>query len=131
MDQNINYEISEKEDSINISYYNGSNYLEDVLDEFDKIELDQTNDNIFINDDELYTSMNNYEMNYTVKQLQVILEYYGLKNKKMKKEDLIYEISLFEENYENMETVMKRKEMWYYMEELKNDKFMKKFVFGF
>ena len=131
MDQNINYEISEKEDSINISYYNGSNYLEDVLDEFDKIELDQTNDNIFINDDELYTSMNNYEMNYTVKQLQVILEYYGLKNKKMKKEDLIYEILLFEENYENMETVMKRKEMWYYMEELKNDKFMKKFVFGF
>jgi hypothetical protein len=35
---------------------------------------------------------------------------------------------VFEKNIENMETVIKRKELWFYLDELKADKIMKKFV---
>jgi hypothetical protein len=37
-------------------------------------------------------------------------------------------ILLFENNMDNYEVVIRRKELWYYINELKNDKIMKKFV---
>ena len=74
----------------------------------------------------------NYDLNFTIKQLTQICEYYNLskdiKLNKMKKQDIIEQIVLFEHSYENYNTVLKRKEMWYYMGELKNDKLMKKMV---
>ncbi len=47
---------------------------------------------------------------------------------KMKKQDIIEQIILYENNTDNIEMVIKRKELWYYMSELKNDKIMKRFV---
>ena len=46
----------------------------------------------------------------------------------MKKQDIIEQIILYENNTDNIEMVIKRKELWYYMGELKNDKIMKRFV---
>ena len=67
-----------------------------------------------------------------MKQLLLICEYYGISKdirvNKLKKQDIIEQIILFEKNMENIEITIKRKEMWYYMSELKNDKMMKKFV---
>ena len=34
----------------------------------------------------------------------------------------------FETNYENQDIVSKRKNLWFYINELKNDKFMKKYI---
>ncbi len=74
----------------------------------------------------------NYNINYTVKQLMDICDYYEflkrVKTGKFNKEQIIDEIIDFEFNPENEEIVVKRKMMWYYIKELKNDKFMKKFV---
>ena len=76
--------------------------------------------------------MKDYEINFNVKQLLLICEYYGISKdirvNKLKKQDIIEQIILFEKNMENIEITIKRKEMWYYMSELKNDKMMKKFV---
>ena len=76
--------------------------------------------------------MKDYELNFNVKQLLLICEYYGISKdirvNKLKKQDIIEQIILFEKNMENIEITIKRKEMWYYMSELKNDKMMKKFV---
>jgi Mg2+/Co2+ transporter CorB len=76
--------------------------------------------------------MKNYELNFNVKQLLLICEYYVLlkdvKMNKMKKQDIIEQIILYENNTDNIEMVIKRKELWYYMSELKNDKIMKRFV---
>jgi hypothetical protein len=69
-----------------------------------------------------------YELNYTIKQLQVICEYYNLSTNKLKKKDMIEMIVAFEVNEDNLEIYMKRRELWYYMNELKSDKFMRKFV---
>lgn len=82
--------------------------------------------------DDIFLEMKDYEMNYTVKQLMLICEYYDIlkdiRANKAKKQDIIEQILLFEKNMENVEITMKRKELWYYINELKNDKMMKKFV---
>lgn len=75
----------------------------------------------------------NYTENYTVKELLLICEYYGiakeLKAKKCNKEIIIEFLVDFESKTANAETVCKRKNMWFYMNELKSDKFMKKYIF--
>jgi hypothetical protein len=86
------------------------------------------------------SELKNYELNFTIKQLLLICDYYGLtkqtktieyygsKAKKMKKQDIITLIIMFENDTENIEIVIKRKEFWFYLDQLKDDKIMKKFV---
>jgi hypothetical protein len=73
-----------------------------------------------------------YEINYTLKQLLRICDYYGItkeiKANKLKKEDIISFLIDFEENVNNTIIVYKREQLWFYMNELKNDNFMKKFL---
>ena len=79
--------------------------------------------------EDMYLDYCNYEMNFNVKQLIIIGEYYGLKNiKKANKLAIIYTIIEFENNVENHEIVSRRKILWSYIDELKKDKFMKKYI---
>jgi len=131
--ENITYEF--KDDS-----FSNENLceIEQLLSEFEQIGsinnyIDSaTNDRICFEHDDMYSEMVNYDMNYTVKQLLLICEYYGLmkdvRTNKMKKQDVIEQILLFEASTENYQVVTKRKELWYYMNELKNDKMLKKFI---
>jgi hypothetical protein len=74
----------------------------------------------------------NYHENFTVKELLLICDYYGfaknVKNSKLNKEQLIETLVAFESDPNNSEIVFKRQNMWFYINELKHDKFMKKFV---
>jgi len=107
-----------------------------ALDMTNILGLDNTiNNSICANEnimDTMYPEIVNYKINYTVKQLLQICEYYNIsKNIKLikaNKDEIITNIVLFETNSENYEIVIKRKQMWYYIEELKNDRFMKKFI---
>ena len=81
-----------------------------------------------IQDAKVFMDMKDYEMNYNVKQLCLICEYYGIRITKQKKQEIIEQIVIFENTMENIVVTMKRKELWYYINELKNDKMMKKFV---
>ena len=87
---------------------------------------------VFKDEDELYTKIIHYEINYTVKQLLLICDYYGiakdLRVTKCNKSDILNTLIVYENNIENLERVNKRKKLWYYMDELKKDKFMKKYV---
>ena len=87
---------------------------------------------IFKDQDNIYTKLIHYDINYTVKQLLLICEYYGiakdLRITKCNKSDILNTLIIYENNIENLENVNKRKKLWYYMTELKNDKFMKKYV---
>jgi hypothetical protein len=95
--------------------------LQDQLNDFD-IDFNS------IQDAKVFMDMKDYELNYNVKQLSLICEYYGLRITKQKKQDIIEQIVIFENTMENIVITMKRKELWYYINELKNDKMMKKFV---
>ena len=70
----------------------------------------------------------NYQTNYTRKQLNRIAEYYQISKRKKKKHELIQDIVLYEKNPENIEIVFKRKKLWAYMQEIKNDSFLSKFL---
>lgn len=85
------------------------------------------------NDDEIFVSMKDYDLNYSVKQLLLICDYYAIskgamKTNKMKKQDIIEQVVLFEHDTNNGEIVERRKRMWFYINELKEDKFMKKYI---
>ena len=51
-----------------------------------------------------------------------------MKNNKYNKEQIIDFLVSFESDIKNSDIVFKRQNMWFYMNELKNDRFMKKFV---
>jgi hypothetical protein len=136
MDNNTNENITYEFKDDNLSNENLCE-IEKLLSDFEQINyintaIDSNSNRICIEDDDMYTEMVNYDMNYTVKQLLLICDYYGLmkdvRTNKMKKQDVIEQILLFENNMENYEVVVRRKELWYYINELKNDKMMKKFI---
>jgi len=115
----------------NITFFLDDEQIDDFLDlnelENQLNEINMSN----IQDDDIFIEMKNYELNFNVKQLMLICEYYEMKDiraNKLKKQDIIEQIILFETNPENIELTTKRKELWYYIDELKNDKMMKKFV---
>lgn len=87
--------------------------------------------NIFDSDVQLSRNIN-YETNFTVKELMLIADYYGLskelKNSKANKLDIINAIVNFECNPINYDKVITREKMWFYINELKNDKHMKKYI---
>lgn len=115
----------------NITFFLDENQCGEFLDlntlENELNEIDMTS----IQNDDIFIEIKNYELNFNVKQLMLICEYYNLKDikvNKLKKQDIIEQIVLFETDPENIEIVTKRKELWYYIDELKNDKIMKRFV---
>jgi gamma-glutamylcyclotransferase (GGCT)/AIG2-like uncharacterized protein YtfP len=123
-----------KEDNVDELAANEEFYLEGILEKVNNIEMSGSNhhghDNADVSD--LYfAQMRDYDLNYTAKQLSIICEYYEIKAAKMKKVDIIHAIVAFENNYDNIEVVMRRQQMWHYIQELKADKFMKKFIFFF
>ena len=73
-----------------------------------------------------------YNDNYTVKELLLICDYYSISKElklfKCNKEKIIQSLVEFETFQSNNDIVLKRKQLWFYINELKNDKIMKKFV---
>jgi hypothetical protein len=127
MSNNNNY----NEQNVSISYY---------IEEIENQEKEEINIEEFIAeienqefDDDLYVpKMINYHENYTVRDLLLICDYYGfakeLKSNKCNKDQIIEILVSFESNLDNSDIVFKRQNMWFYINELKNDKFMKKFL---
>lgn len=69
-----------------------------------------------------------YETNYTVKMLRHIMDYYKLDRKKLLKTEMINKIIDFEQNYENIEIVEKRRYMWSIIDEIKDDEYLSKYI---
>ena len=69
-----------------------------------------------------------YQTNYTKKQLDRIADYYGISKRKKKKDKLVEDIVIFEKFSENVTLVYKRKKLWSYIDEIKKDKYLSKFL---
>jgi hypothetical protein len=82
-----------------------------------------------INDFDIYIEAYN---NYNMKTLTHIANYYNIikkeKKKKMLKQELIYNIVLFETDEKNYPIVYKYREMIQKIEDLKNDKYFSSFI---
>jgi hypothetical protein len=115
-------------DETSLDYKNENNIINDLLDDFD-----YTNQINNLTREEVIESLSiEYKINYNVKDLLLICEYYGiakeLKVQKFCKEMIIYFLIDFENDPLNNTIVLQRKKMWRCMNMLKNDKFMKKYV---
>ena len=123
--------MSTNEQDIAISFY-VQEIEQQNENNFDINELMAQIENTELNNDLSIPQMINYNENYTLKELLTICEYYGfakeLKNNKYNKELIIDFLVTFESDINNSDIVFKRQNMWFYINELKNDKFMKKFV---
>ena len=106
---------------------------EENINEQNEFNMDELLDEIHNSDqDILVPQMIHYKENFTNKELLLICEYYGiakeLKANKCNKDIIVQFLVNFESNLENYEVVCKRQNAWFYINELKNDKFMKKYV---
>jgi hypothetical protein len=112
-------EISNKPEELNLNAF-----LTD-FEQMDVVTHGEASSDYFL------AQMSEYDMNYNLKQLCMIYEYYNLgKVSKLKKADMIQAIVLFEHELDNYEIVMRRQQLWHYLEELKADKFMKRFIWS-
>jgi DNA-binding LytR/AlgR family response regulator len=104
--------------------------FEDILKNFEEIEFKPSNTDEKLLYDDYLINVVNYDLNNTVKQLTLICDFYKLKipKGKTKKQEIIEKIMYFENDESNVEIVTKRKFLWYCMNELKNNNFMKKYV---
>ena len=124
----MNEEMQQSEENIVISMDTSTDVKKDVFD------LNKMN-NDFVSEDIIDTSMYvfNYNLNFSVKQLLQICDYYGIaktmRQQKCNKDEIIMMLVDFEESEENCEIVTRRQLLWYYVNELKNDSFMKKYIF--
>ena len=122
--------MSIDEQNIAITYY--LNELDNENNNLDIEELLYEIENTELDDELILPQIINYDENYTVKELLIICEYYGfakdVKSSKFNKEEIIHFLVEFERNSNNSDIVFRRQNMWFYINELKNDKFMKKYV---
>jgi hypothetical protein len=116
--------------NVSITYF--MDELENNNSELDIEELLYEIENTELDDEMSIPQIINYNENFTVKELLLICEYYGfakdVKSNKFNKEEIIHFLVEFEKNPNNSDIVFRRQNMWFYINELKNDKFMKKYV---
>ena len=103
----------------------------DIMDANDlKLLEDYTSREILNDIEDFNTHILNYQENFTVKELSIICDYYDLNIKKKGYiKDVIIEILVsFELDKKNADIVSKRQTAWFFMNELKNDAFMRTYV---
>ena len=112
------------------------------------IENDEKNENNEINETEVnlvtnmkinemtsYNELDNfvakqldYQENYIMVDLKKIADYYEISTRKMRKEELIQEIIIYEIDPSHSETVFKRLQAWSWLKELKEDQKLKQYI---
>jgi hypothetical protein len=124
----MNEEMEQSDENIVISMDTSTDVKKDVFD------MNKLND-VFGPGEVVDTTMYvlNYNLNFNVKQLLQICDYYGIaktmRQQKCNKDEIIMMLVDFEASEENSEIVTRRQLLWYYVNELKNDSFMKKYIF--
>ena len=122
--KNLSFSLIEKNNKNNreVTY---ESLLENVNEESSKLD---SNDFDELGIDDYVASECDYNENYTKKQLDLIADYYGIPKRKKKKQELIEEIVIYEKEEINYDIVQRRKQLWFYMEEISNDSFLSKFL---
>ena len=123
---NIQYEFIETSSQLNPSV-NYEELLKEVNEAVGKLPSNPSEDMSMMMSDYVAQELH-YNENFTVKQLNKIAEYYEISKRKKKKCELIEEIVLFENSPDNHEIVSRRVLLWEYLEEIKKDKYLSKFL---
>lgn len=112
---NIEYYVSEKDNKTNNNNINN-------------INIDICFNNFEFKDNEFLAQCMNYDLNYPLKYINNIMDYYNIKKSKLNKKTMIEKIVYYENNPENFFNVYERKRLFDNYIELKNNKFFSKFI---
>ena len=123
---NITYII--KENKSNNNETNNANNNNDNSNNDNVILLEKTNDYINHIENEKYAQTLDYELNYNIKYLTILLELYGIKKSKMNKSIIINTLVEFEVNINNTTIVNNSKRLYENLIELKNNSYLSKFI---
>ena len=126
--QNIKYSLKEynknNKDEVGLTF----DELENFIEEKEK-EINATSEHYDDNYSEIFFLLEQeYNENFTKKELELIAGYYEISKRKKRKLDLIQEIIIFEQNNLNYDIVEKRKLHWFYLEQLREDPYLKQFI---
>tara|TARA_Y100000389_G_C17451148_1_gene514902 strand:- start:2291 stop:2719 length:429 start_codon:yes stop_codon:yes gene_type:complete len=133
----IKLRYKENKDKNIIEGINEEEYCDHFCDEIcrefslDKIILEEEQDDehlIMSNVEDYYNMLEIYDSEYTKKEIIRIVEYYKLSKRKKKKNELIDDIVNFELDVSNQEIVERRKRLWGYIEEIKIDEYLSKYL---
>ena len=120
---NIRYTLEDNHVNKKLSY-------DEIKNDINEQEKNIINNSDYINDfySQILLEEQDYDENYTKKQLEMIADYYSISKRKKRKHELIENIVEFENKIEHMEIVEKRKLLWFYIQEIKNDNYLNKFL---
>ena len=136
LDKN-NIDNQDKNNENNKKLKNDKNVTNNDVDLFYEELMEQVNaenkrleeENEYKTEDTTFESLfYEYQYNYLKPDLMHVARYYDLKTRKKTKIDLITDIVEFELNPENIFIVEKRKYLWNYIEELKEDDYLSQFI---
>jgi len=99
--------------------------IEEINIEIEKIKLKNNN---FSDYDSAYAQILDYKTNYLKKDLIKIAEYYDISVRKKTKDILVEEILSFENNPENCIIIERRQTLWFYLNELMEDNYLRKYI---
>ena len=99
--------------------------IEEINIEIEKIKLKNNN---FSDYDSAYAQILDYKTNYLKKDLIKIAEYYDISVRKKTKDILVEEILSFENNQENCIIIERRQTLWFYLNELMEDNYLRKYI---
>ena len=69
-----------------------------------------------------------YQENYTMNDLKKIADYYDIQYRKLRKDELIQELVIFESDENNNEVYLRRLQAWYWLKEFKQDAKLKQYI---
>tara|TARA_A100001011_G_scaffold400419_2_gene514814 strand:- start:2174 stop:2557 length:384 start_codon:yes stop_codon:yes gene_type:complete len=122
---NIRYSLIEDNINRKVSY-------EDLKNNVDVEEQKYKEEKANFDEMDIYNNIimeeQDYMDNYTRKELDRIADYYNISKRKKKKLKLIEDIVAFENDFLNEEIVNHRKLLWFYVEQIKCDNYLSKFL---
>tara|TARA_B100001758_G_scaffold192853_1_gene170054 strand:+ start:4799 stop:5206 length:408 start_codon:yes stop_codon:yes gene_type:complete len=126
--QNIKYSLKEynkkNKEEVGLTFDELENFIEEKEKEMNT-SCEEYDDNY---SEMFFLLEQEYNENYTKKELELIAGYYEISKRKKRKLDLIQEIIIFEQNDLNYDIVEKRKLHWFYLEQLREDPYLKQFI---
>jgi hypothetical protein len=124
---NIRYSLIEDLENKKISYDDLKRNVDEEEKKYNKNKYCDDIDDMGICNNIIWEEQD-YMDNYTRKELDRIADYYNISKRKKKKLKLVEHIVAFENDFLNENIVNHRKLLWFYMEQIKCDNYLSKFL---
>ena len=115
-------QIEIKEESVN------NESLPKIMESFDGSTVSNSFIDSSFDSDTYLAKQIDYQENYLITDLKKIADYYDIQTRKLRKDEIIQEIVLYESDPCHSEIYLKRLQYWYWLKEIKSDPKLKQYI---